>query len=169
MSTKNKDKKSGAKAKSSSKEQANVVANPRLVAAIKSGDDAAMQYKSCLITIATIAQEEQLTKAEIVASIIEARGVEKITAESQYSRMKGIMSDPKVLEGLRNGEIDLKTARMQTVKKQENPSPEKKKKNIEKRFSTAITSLVNTAKEGGMDKASVLLSVKSACKKAGIV
>lgn len=169
MSKKDKNKKSGAKASSSTKEITKVVANPRLVAAIKAADQAEMQHKSCLVTIATISQEEQLTRAEVVASLIEARGIEKTTAESQYSRMKGLLSDPKIMEGLRSGEITLKAARQATKKEQKAPSPEKKKENIEKRFSGAITSLITAAKEGGMDRTSVLNSVKSACKKAGVV
>lgn len=40
--------------------------------------------------------------------------------------MKKILSDPDALEALRNGDVDLKTAREQTVKPQKNPSPAKK-------------------------------------------
>lgn len=170
MKTKDKFKsKGGAKSKADAKETVKVVANPRLVAAIQAADTAAMQHKSCLITIATIASEEQLTRAEVVVSLMEARGVEKTTAESQYSRMKGLLSDPKILEGLRSGEIDLKTARAATKKEQKNPSAEKKKENVEKRFNNGIKTLIEAAKEGGMDRTSVLTAVKSACKKNGIV
>lgn len=169
MSKEKSKSKSGAKAESKSKETIKVVANPRLVKAILAADEAAMQHKSCLITIATIATEEQLTRAEVIASIMEARGVEKVTAESQYSRIQKLLSDPKVLEGLRSGEIDLKTARMMTKKAQKNPSPEKKKENIQKKLTNAVKALIEAAKEGGMDKTSVLTLIKSACKKNGIV
>lgn len=168
MKTKNK-KGSGSKASAATEEKQAAVANPRLVAAIRVSDDAAGAYKSSLITIATICQEEQLTKGEVVASMMEARGCTKQTAESQYSRVQGLLKNPEVLEQLKNGEIDLKTARVATTKKQTNPSPEKKKESIEKRISKSLQNLVIACKEGGMDRASILVAVKSACKKAGIV
>lgn len=166
---KKKNKGSSSSTKASSKETAKVSSNPRLVAALRSSDEAKMVFKTSLITIATIVQEEQLTRAEVVASLMEARSIEKTSADSEYSRMKGLLNNPEIMEQLKSGEIDLKTARMATKKTQKNPNTEKKKENIQKRFSGAITSLTNAAKEGGMDKASVLIAVKQACKKAGIV
>lgn len=171
---KNKDKtkaskKSGAKASAATKEAVAVASNPRLVAAIRSSDEAKLAYKSSLIAVCTIVQEEQLTKAEVVASLMEGRGIEKVTAESQFSRMKGLLLNPEVLEDLKNGIIDLKTARTQTTKKQANPSAEKKKQNLEKRINTNLTALMAAFKEGGMDKASIILTVKAAIKKAGII
>lgn len=166
---KKKNKGSSSSTKASSKETAKVSSNPRLVAALRSSDEAKMVFKTSLITIATIVQEEQLTRAEVVASLMEARSIEKTSADSEYSRMKGLLNNPEILEQFKNGEITLKAARSATVKKQKNPNPEKKKENIQKRFSGALTSLCNAAKEGGMDKASVLIAVKQHCKKTGIV
>lgn len=170
---KNKDKKknkgSSSSTKSASKEVAKVSSNPRLVAALQASDQAEGAFKSSLVLISTIVQEEQLTKAEVVASLMKARNIEKVSAEGQYSRMKGLLNNPEIMQQLASGEMTLKMARAATVKKQQNPSTEKKKENIQKRFSSAITSLMNAAKEGGMDKASVLNTVKSACKKNGIV
>lgn len=169
MKTKDKKKKTGSSAASKTAEKTQVASNPRLVAALKASDQAKMAFTGTLVAIATVTQEEQLTRAEVVASLMEARAVTKETAESQYSRMKKLLTDPELLEQLKNGEIDLKTARQNTTTKQKNPSAAKKKENIEKRFNKALATLIEAAKDGGMDKASLVNSVKSACKKAGIV
>ena len=161
-----KKKKAAASAKSEA--DSHVVANARLVAEIRGFDAAREQAKSFLVGVATVCQEEQLSKAEIVASIVEARGCTEKTAKEQYSRMKKILTDPDALEELRSGEADLKTVRDRTTKKQENPSPKKKKENAEKRFATGISTLVNTAKEMGWDAATCLNTLKAALKKAGV-
>lgn len=158
----------GASAGTKSSATQNVVAHPRLVAAMKTYQTSLDQSQSYLVTIAEIVQNEQLTRAEVVASIMEARGVEKSTAESQYSRMVNILTKPEVLEELRSGDIDLKTARTKGVKKQENPSQKKKDENREKKFTQSVTKIVECAKEGGMDIQTVMNTIKSALKKAGV-
>lgn len=155
-------------AKAGAKAESTVVANPRLVAAIKSYQVAVEQTQSYLLDVATICQEEQLTKAEVVASIVEARGVKKETAEQQYSRMRKLLTDPDELEALRSGETDLKTLREKTKKTQKNPSTKKQAENREKRFAKAVSIIVNVAKEGGMDRETILNALKSALKKAGV-
>lgn len=171
---KNKDKSeekvksASASSKTTEKATENVVANPRLVAALQSYESSIQQTQSYLVNVAEIIQNEQLTKAEVVASIMEARGVEKVTAESQYSRMKKIFSDPETLEALRTGEIDLKTAREKTKKAQKNVSAEKQAENREKAFTKGLTTFITAAKESGTDLQTILNTVKSACKKAGI-
>lgn len=169
---KSKDKKKNGKASASAaskvSEPSKVVANARLVAAIKGHTEALGQAKSYLVTMAEIIQNEQLTKAEVIASIMEARGIDKKTAGEQYSRSKKIFTDPDTLEQLKAGEIDLKTARQATAKKQENPSAAKKQANAEKNMAKAITTIVNIAKESGTDIATLLATVKAAAKKAGL-
>lgn len=161
-------KKGNAAAGAKTAEKPPVVANTKLVEALRTFDRSKDETKSYLIDVATIVQEEQLTRAEVVASMIEARGVSKATAESQYSRMKKIFTDGETLEALRSGEIDLKTAREKSVKKQENPSATKKEENLEKRYAGALTKLLEAVKEMGTDLASFLASVKASAKKAGI-
>lgn len=168
MSKDKKNKKNKSSAKSKAEATSKVISNPRLVSAIQGFDAARAQAKTFLVDVATIVQEEQCTKAEVVASLVEARGCTEKTAKEQYSRMKKILSDPEALEALRNGEVDLKTAREQTTKKQKNPSQEKAKQNAEKRFSTSLSGLINAAKEQGTDLATLLNTVKAAAKKNGI-
>lgn len=165
---KSNQKSAGTKASSKAKATSKVVANTRLVAAIRAADAGMKQAQSLLVTMAEICQSEDLTRPEVVASIMEARAVEKSTAESQYSRMKKLLTDPTTLEALRSGEISLKAAREATTKKQNAPSAEKKKASAEKRFVKAISTVVEMAKETGMDRSSVVKTLTSALKKGGV-
>lgn len=160
--------KKSAGAKAAAKAASKVTAHPRLVAAIRSSDNAMEQAKSLLVTVAEIVQQEDLTRPEVVASIMEARSVEKSTAESQYSRMKRLLTDPETLTALKEGKITLKAAREGTTKKQAAPNEKKKKENAEKKFAKAVSSLVETSKEIGMDFTSVIKAVKAALKKGGV-
>lgn len=165
----NKSKNKSSTKTSSKQKQVHVVtSNPRLVEAIKSYSASLAQTQSYLVTMATIVQEEQLTKNEVVASLMEARGIQKNTAESQFSRIKGILMDPKILEKVKSGEMDLQTARNATKKTQTNPSKDKKGENAQKRFAKAISTMMAAAKETAMDLQSILTAVKLAAKKNGI-
>lgn len=159
---------SGAKADAKEDTKQKVVANPRLLEALQNYDEAKSQAKSYLISVATIAQEEQLTKEEIVVTIMEARGVDRETAKQQYSRISKLLTKPDVLEELREGIIDLATARAKTVTKQKNPSAKKKQENAEKRILTGITMIVNAAKEMGMDLQALISTLKEKAKKADL-
>lgn len=161
-------KKAAVSVKAKTEATSAVSANPRLVAAIRGFDEAKATAQTLLVEIGTIAQQESLTKNEVVASLMAARGVEKNTAESQYSRMKKIFSDPEVLEKLKNGEMDLKEAREKTTKKQENPSESKKQENANKRLAKGIAMVLGAAKELGTDIASIINTFKAAGKKAGL-
>lgn len=160
--------KKSAGAKANAAAASKVTANARLVAAIRASDDALNKARSVLVVMAEICQSEDLTRPEVVASIMEARGVEKSTAESQYSRMKKLMTDPATLAALKDGSMSLTMARAASKKAQKSPSPEKKKANAEKKFAKALSTIVETAKETGMDYVSVLKAIKSALKKAGL-
>lgn len=162
--------KSGSASKAETKESSKVMvkANERLVQALQGHDEAKSSAKSYLIDMATICQEEMLSKEEIVASIMEARGLDRKTAGEQFSRVRKILTDPDTLAELRDGTIDLQTARARTVKKQKNPSTEKAQANAEKVITKAITQILGKAKELGLDLASIISTLKLAAKKAGV-
>lgn len=160
--------KSKAKAKAKETSLENVVANARLVEAIQGWERSKLEAKTYLIQMAEICQSEQLSRPEIIASLMEAKGIEKASAESQYSRMRKILEDNETLEALRSGEIDLKTARERTTKKQAKPSAKKKEENLEKRYQKWVTTGIEIVKEMGSDIQSVLHSLKVSFKKAGI-
>lgn len=158
-----------AKSEAKSKEVVKVEANERLVAALKGHDDALTSAKSYLVDMATIVQEEQLSKEEVLASIMEARGIDRKTAGEQYARVRGLLNNPSVLQELKDGVIDLKTARARTTKKQENPSTKKAAENAEKVIVKAVQTIINKAKESGTDLQSIIVMIKQAAKKGGLV
>lgn len=158
----------GVKVKAEEKQTQQVTSNPRLVSALTNFDEAKAQAKSYLVEVATIVQEEKLTKEEVIVSLMEARGCSRETAGQQFSRIKKLLHDPKTLEELREGVIDLATARAKTTKKQANPSVQKKQQNAEKVIVTSIGRIITAAKEMGTDLASLIQTLKSAAKKAGL-
>lgn len=155
-------------AKAGAKDTAKTVANPRLVEAIRSSDALKEQYKSSLVRLAEIYQNENCTRAEMVSSLIEARSCSKATAESQFSRMVKLLKNPDIFEQLKSGAIDLKVARQATKKKQAAPNKDKQRAAVEKRFATSLGKMLEAAKEGGYDLASILSSVRAAAKDEGI-
>lgn len=157
-----------ASSKSATKESVNVTAHEGLVDALKNVEASKKATQSYLVEAATIIQEEQLSRTEVVLSLMEARGIDRKSAESQYSRMKKLFTDPKVLQQLKDGEIDLKTAREATKNSQKNKSPEVQKKNADKKFSTAVTTVINSCKILGTDLSTLLATIKAAAKKAGL-
>lgn len=172
MKTAKKSADKGTSTKASSKEKeaevSKITANPKLVAALQGHDEAKGQVKSYLIEMATICQEEQLSKEEVIASIMEGRSVDRKTAGEQYSRMKGILNDPKTLQELKDGVIDLQTARAKTKKTQENKSPKKAQENAEKVITRSISAIITKCKETGLALADVITTLKQAAKKAGL-
>lgn len=162
-----KKNKKAAKASSKAKATSKVVANVRLVEAIRASDQAMKTAQSLLVTVAEIVQSEDLTRNEVVASIMEARGVEETTAQSQYSRMKALLNDPETLQELKDGVITLKAAREKT-KGTKTVSPKKKKENAEKKLIKGIGMAISAALESGWDWSTFLNTTKSAAKKAGL-
>lgn len=159
--------KSSASTKTTEKAASSVTSNPRLVAAIKAFDTSAAQTKSFYIQMAEVAQSEQCTKAEVVASLVEARGITPETASQQFTRHRRLFTDSAFLEKAVSGEIDIKQAR-EPEKKQKNPSAKKKSENLEKRMATGVKQLVMAAKEAGTDLTSLLNMVRAYAKKQGV-
>lgn len=161
-----------AKAKTKTEAKAKPVAkseaNAKLVAAIQKADQAMNIAKSALATVATLVQQLQLNKSEVIASYMVARGCTESTAVTQYSRIAGLLKNPKVLADLREGNIDLKVAMQKITTRQQNPNEEQKKARLEKKFNSTIAALMKICKEGGYDRESLLLSIKAAAKKEGL-
>lgn len=156
------------KATEKTKEVSKVVANERLVAALQGHDQAKKEAKSYLIEMATIVQEEQLSKEEVIASIMSARDCDRKYAGEQYSRMKSILNSPETLQELKDGIIDLQTAKARTAKPQVEKSTKKAQENAEKVITRSISAIVTKMKELGIDKEAIITTFKQACKKAGI-
>lgn len=160
--------KAEAKAKEA-KAAAAAVANPKVVAAIRAEDEARSNAASKLAHLLQVVQDTEVTRPELVASYLEAKpNCSPATAQSQASRIMGLLKDPEVASKLISGEITLKTAREATTKKQENPNEAKAKENKQKRLATALAQVVAAAKELGIDRTSLKAMLTEAAKKAGI-
>jgi hypothetical protein len=119
-------------------------------------------------------QTEKIPRADVVQTLMKARKITFETAQSQYSRMKGIWQDPKVLQQLKAGEITLKVARESTKKTQANPAAGNaseggaSKETKEARYERARKAHVAAVKECGFDLRSAMLSFEADLKGAGI-
>jgi len=141
--------------------------NEELVGLLTRYDEHVEEAQTYYVEFCEFVQNNQIGRAEVTASIMKARGVTFETASSQYSRMKGILSDKKVLQDLKDGKITLKVARERTTKKQVNPksaAPEAKSE----RFDKALKAIIEAAKENGYSLKSLLMSVEAQAKSAGI-
>lgn len=160
---------SASKAEAKVEEVSKITANPRLVAALQNHDESKKAAKSYLVEMATIVQEEQLSKEEIITSIMEARECDRKYAGEQFSRLKSILMDPLTLQQLKDGVIDLQTAKKKTAKSQENKSPKKALENAEKVIIRSCTAICTKMKELGLSFAQVMATFKQIAKKNGIV
>lgn len=145
--------------------------NEVLLECIKQYDTHVAEAETYYIEMIEIIQKNQISRGDVVVTLMKARGISFETAQTQYSRMKGIFNNKEVLEKLKNGEITLKVARENTTKKQTHPAkgklevdPAKK----EERFQKAVQGLVASAKECGFDAKSVITSLTAELKAAGI-
>lgn len=120
---------------------------------------------------------EKISRADVVATLMKARKVTYETAQSQYSRMKNIWSNPDILAQLKAGEITLKVAREATTKKQADPAGanatapaggKTSNETKEARFERAKKAHVASVKECGFDLKSSMLSFEADLKAAGI-
>lgn len=158
--------------------------HPKLLAAIKGYDEHVQQAESYYVEMIELIQVNKIARADVVATLMKARGITFEGAQSQYSRMKNIWQDPTILAKLKSGEITLKMAREATTKKQNNPAAGNavagtgeagegggataSKETKEARYSRAQKALVAAVKENGFDKKSAILSFEAELTAAGI-
>jgi hypothetical protein len=155
------------KADPKAKTKVEAVPHPKLLALVKQYDESIEQAESYFVDMCEMIQKEQIDRATTVATLMKARGITFETAQSQYSRMKGILNNQETLQELKDGKITLRVAREKTTKKQSNPKnakPEAK----EARYNTALKTLVACVKENGFDLKSALVSFEAELKAAGV-
>jgi hypothetical protein len=149
----------------------------KLLNAIQKYDEHVQEAESYYVEMIELIQTEKIPRADVVQTLMKARGITFETAQSQYSRMKGIWQDPKILEQLKNGEITLKVARDSTKKSQSNPASGNataqgaggaSKETKEARYERARKAHVAAVKECGFDLRSALVSFEADLKTAGI-
>lgn len=153
--------------KPGAKPKAEAVPNEELVGILLKYDEHVEQAQTFYVEFCRFVQKNQIGRAEVVASIMRARGCTFETASSQYSRMKNILNDKQVLDDLEAGKITLKVAREKTTKAQANPKSAKPEAKQE-RYDKAQKALVDAVKESGYDLKSAVMSYEAALKSAGV-
>ena len=153
-----------------------------LLTLIKGYDDTVAKAESYYIEITELIQSEKLSRADVVATLMKARGITYESAQSQYSRMKQIWQNPEVLAKLKSGEITLKMARESTKKTQAgtadaaatpatgagSAATSSEKETKEARYDRARKAHVAAVKECGFDLRSALMSFEADLKGAGV-
>lgn len=157
--------KPGAKVKAGTKAEA--VASAELVALFEKYDEGVKQAESYFIELVEFIQDNQIDRATCIASMMQARGINYETAQTQYSRMRKIYNDEEVLQELKDGKISLKVAREKTKKTQKNPKSAKPEAK-EQKYASTLKSFVAAAKESGFSRREIMVSVEAELKSAGI-
>ncbi len=149
----------------------------KLLNAVQKYDEHVQEAESYYVEIIELIQTEKIPRADVVQTLMKARKITFETAQSQYSRMKGIWQDPKVLADLKSGAITLKVAREATKKSQANPAAGNattegaggaSKETKEARYERSRKAHVAAVKECGFDLRSALVSFEADLKAAGI-
>lgn len=146
----------------------------KLLSSIQQYDEHVQEAETHYVAMIEIIQTEKIPRADVVQTLMKARKITFETAQSQYSRMKGIWQDPTILAKLKSGEITLKVARDSTKKTQANPASGNAggegatKETKEARYERARKAHVASVKECGFDLRSALVSFEADLKSAGI-
>ena len=171
------------KPQSEAKTKPEAKVHPALETKIKAYDSACQQAETYYIEIVEIIQSEKISRADVVQTLMRARGITFETAQSQYSRMKNIWQNETVLQELKQGIITLAVARQRTTKPQAGTEAAKAAAGTGKtggdatktaetkelRYERTLKAFIASCKECGFDKKSVLTSVDANLKAAGIV
>lgn len=154
-----------AKAKVTSKEDAKP--NEELVGLFESYDEAVAKAESVFVELVELIQDKQLDRNTVVVSMMQARGINYETAQTQYSRMKKIFNNEEVLEELKAGKITMKIARERTKETQKNPKSSKPAAK-EARYTNTLKAFIAAAKESGLARREILVGVEAELKAAQI-
>jgi len=153
--------------KAKTKEKVEAVANEILVGLFESYDEKVSEAGTIFIELVEKIQEDQLDRATVVASMMQARGISYENAQAQYSKMKKIFNNEEVLQDLKEGKITLKVARERTKTEQKNPAAAKPEAK-EQKYTSTMKAFVAAAKESGFARKEIMVSVEAELKSAGI-
>jgi hypothetical protein len=153
--------------------------HPKLLEAVQGYDKHVQEAETYYVQMIELVLEHKINRADVVATLMRARGITFETAQSQYSRMKNLWSDPTILQKLKNGEITLKVAREATTKKQANPASggtttagtdggKTSAETKEARYERARKAHTQAVKECGFDLKSAMMSFEADLKQAGV-
>lgn len=152
-------------------EASKVTANPRLVVLFKKYEGAKSEAQGFMVSMCELCQKEQLTREEIIASIMEAKDLNRKSAGEAYARISRFLNKPDILQDLKDGKYNLKEAKEKlkaAAKRTRVLSPKEVQKNAEKTITSSFTKAITAAKNSGMDMSALVNTLKEMAKKAGI-
>lgn len=146
------------------------VVNVALRTAFQNYDAAMAEAERFYVEIIEIIQGSNISKPDVIATIMDARKIAYETAANHFTKMKNIWTSPEIYQKLKNNEITLKMAQQATTKKSatKKNATSDTKETKEARYEKARKALVAAAKECGFDRKGVLLSVEADLKAAGV-
>lgn len=151
-------------AKAATKDKPEVVVHPGLMKLLKSEQQAAEQAASYLVEICELVEKDNISNAQLIKTIMEARGITDKSAASQASRIRSLMKDQESLQRLKDGEVTIRAAVKSAQTQQAAAGP----KNKQKAFDNALNKFVGAAKALGQDKKTILVTVDAALDEAKI-
>ncbi len=160
----------GAKAKGKAKAEPKpeAKADARVVKAVKAQADAESKVGSALKAIVKLVIDHEIPRDVVIVSIMEARGVERVYAAQQASRIFTICKNEDNAQKFIDGEITVTDAIKAGSKKQENPNKAKAKENAEASLKTAVTKAVAAAKAADYDLGDFIALCKAEAKRGGL-
>lgn len=144
--------------------KAEVKSDTGLVKIISNYDDAAEKAQSYYVEMIDYIKKNNISRAVLVRTLVEARKIEVISASSEASRILKISKDDEVFNALKAGEITLKVAKAQTQKKRDSSAAATttgSNEGKDKVYDKALQAFAASAKALGMDLKSILASVKA--------
>lgn len=145
----------------------NAKPNEELVSLFESYDEYVAKAEAKFVELVELIQEKQLDRNTVVVSMMQARGINYESANSQYSRMSKIFNNEEVLEELKAGKITMKIARERTKTPQKNPAATKPAAK-EARYTNTLKAFVAAAKESGLARREIMIGVEAELKAAQI-
>lgn len=149
----------------------------KLLVAVQGYDQHIQEAESYYVQMIELVLTEKISRADVVATLMRARGITFETAQSQYSRMKKMWEKPEILDQLKKGEITLKVAREATKSTQAGGKGQgdgsagtgsKTQETKEARYDRVRKAHVAAVKECGFEKKSAMLSFEADLNAAGV-
>lgn len=146
------------------KEKVEVTVHPGLMKLIQQERQAAEQAATYLVEICELVEKENISNAQLIKTIMEARGIAEASARGQASRIRALLKDQTSLQNLRDGNVSVRAAVKSAQTSQAAAGPKNKKK----AFDRALNTFVAAAKALGQDKKTILVTVDAALSEAKI-
>lgn len=88
----------------------NATSVPEIVKLVNAVDNSVKRAEKAILNLVKACQRHQHTRATMVASFMEARGITYETAQCDYSRMRRMLNDPDFIKDFEAGLYNLQLA-----------------------------------------------------------